>query len=88
MYVVCFVINVISPCISCIETKKQSSLFSVYEMKPYLNHHSSATLCLFLQDLRAILDSGSDLPFPDGLIINGRGSNANTFPVDQGIEQQ
>ncbi|KAK7324802.1 hypothetical protein VNO77_28654 [Canavalia gladiata] len=35
-------------------------------------------------DLRAILDSGSDLPFPDGLLINGRGSNAYTFTVDQG----
>lgn len=35
-------------------------------------------------DLRAVLDSGSDLPFPDGLVINGRGSNAYTFTVDQG----
>lgn len=35
-------------------------------------------------DLRAILDGGSDLPFPDGVIINGRGSNAYTFTVDQG----
>ncbi|XP_004487420.1 L-ascorbate oxidase homolog [Cicer arietinum] len=35
-------------------------------------------------DLKAILDSGSDLPFPDGLIINGHGSNAYTFTVDQG----
>ncbi|ESW04527.1 hypothetical protein PHAVU_011G102500 [Phaseolus vulgaris] len=35
-------------------------------------------------DLRAILDGGNDLPFPDGLIINGRGSNAYTFTVDQG----
>jgi len=48
---------------------------------------SSAKLCLFLQDLRAILDGGSDLPFPDGLIINGRGSNAYTFTVDQGIQE-
>lgn len=37
-----------------------------------------------LQDLRAILDSGSDLPSPDGLLINGRGSNSYTFTVDQG----
>uniref|UniRef100_A0A2N9I5T9 Uncharacterized protein n=1 Tax=Fagus sylvatica TaxID=28930 RepID=A0A2N9I5T9_FAGSY len=35
-------------------------------------------------DLKAILDSGSDLPFPDGLLINGRGSNGYTFTVDQG----
>ncbi|XP_056699495.1 L-ascorbate oxidase homolog isoform X2 [Spinacia oleracea] len=35
-------------------------------------------------DLRAILDNGHDLPFPDGLVINGRGSNGNTFTVDQG----
>lgn len=35
-------------------------------------------------DLKAILDNGSDLPLPDGLIINGRGSNAYTFTVDQG----
>ncbi|XP_038886958.1 L-ascorbate oxidase homolog [Benincasa hispida] len=35
-------------------------------------------------DLRAILDGGSDLPFPDGLLINGRGLNGNTFTVEQG----
>lgn len=35
-------------------------------------------------DLKAILDGGNDLPFPDGLLINGRGSNGFTFPVDQG----
>ncbi|XP_011047251.1 PREDICTED: L-ascorbate oxidase homolog isoform X2 [Populus euphratica] len=35
-------------------------------------------------DLKAILDGGSDLPFPDGLLINGRGSNGYTFTVDQG----
>ncbi|KAF4382668.1 hypothetical protein F8388_015496 [Cannabis sativa] len=35
-------------------------------------------------DLKAILDGGHDLPFPDGLLINGRGSNGNTFTVDQG----
>ncbi|KAF2284933.1 hypothetical protein GH714_032678 [Hevea brasiliensis] len=35
-------------------------------------------------DLRAILDGGTDLPFPHGLLINGRGSNGYTFTVDQG----
>nr|GFB56719.1 L-ascorbate oxidase homolog [Tanacetum cinerariifolium] len=35
-------------------------------------------------DLKAILDRGHDLPFPDGLLINGRGSNGFTFNVDQG----
>uniref|UniRef100_A0A0A0K1K9 Uncharacterized protein n=1 Tax=Cucumis sativus TaxID=3659 RepID=A0A0A0K1K9_CUCSA len=34
-------------------------------------------------DLRAILDGGSDLPSPDGLLINGRGLNGNTFTVEQ-----
>ncbi|XP_058095062.1 L-ascorbate oxidase homolog [Magnolia sinica] len=34
--------------------------------------------------LRGILDSGHDLPFPDGLLINGRGANGFTFTVDQG----
>lgn len=37
-----------------------------------------------MQDLKAILDNGLNLPFPDGLLINGRGSNGNTFTVDQG----
>ncbi|KAJ6973276.1 L-ascorbate oxidase-like isoform X1 [Populus alba x Populus x berolinensis] len=45
--------------------------------------YSSMCLCI-LQDLKAILDGGSDLPFPDGLLINGRGSNGYTFTVDQG----
>lgn len=35
-------------------------------------------------DLKGILDAGHDLPFPDGLLINGRGSNSFTFTVDQG----
>ncbi|XP_048434108.1 L-ascorbate oxidase homolog [Pyrus x bretschneideri] len=35
-------------------------------------------------DLKAILDGGNNLPFPDGLLINGRGSNGFTFTVDQG----
>ncbi|MCD7464374.1 hypothetical protein HAX54_052588 [Datura stramonium] len=35
-------------------------------------------------DLKAILDGGHDVPFPDGLLINGRGSNGYTFTVDQG----
>ncbi|CAA6658181.1 unnamed protein product [Spirodela intermedia] len=34
--------------------------------------------------LKAILDSGRNLPYPDGLLINGRGWNGNTFTVDQG----
>ncbi|WVZ01844.1 hypothetical protein V8G54_022650 [Vigna mungo] len=62
--------------------------FTVLAGDWYKRNHTetkpSAKLCLFLQDLRAILDGGNDLPFPDGLIINGRGSNAYTFTVDQG----
>ncbi|XP_078437327.1 L-ascorbate oxidase homolog [Wolffia australiana] len=34
--------------------------------------------------LKAILDSGKNLPFPDGILINGRGRNANTFTVEKG----
>ncbi|KDP20733.1 hypothetical protein JCGZ_21204 [Jatropha curcas] len=34
--------------------------------------------------LRRILDAGHDLPFPDGLLINGRGWNGYTFTVDPG----
>ncbi|CAI9117050.1 OLC1v1018364C1 [Oldenlandia corymbosa var. corymbosa] len=35
-------------------------------------------------DLRAILDRGHKLPFPDGILINGRGPNATTFTFEQG----
>ncbi|KAL5775326.1 hypothetical protein ACOSP7_012883 [Xanthoceras sorbifolium] len=34
--------------------------------------------------LRRVLDSGRSLPSPDGLLINGRGWNGNTFTVDPG----
>ncbi|KAG9132095.1 hypothetical protein Leryth_023697 [Lithospermum erythrorhizon] len=34
--------------------------------------------------LKYVLDSGHDLSFPDGLLINGRGSNAFTFTVQPG----
>ncbi|OWM70623.1 L-ascorbate oxidase homolog [Punica granatum] len=34
-------------------------------------------------NLRAVLDGGKTLPFPDGILINGRGSGA-TFNVQQG----
>ncbi|KAK4493268.1 hypothetical protein RD792_017854 [Penstemon davidsonii] len=36
------------------------------------------------RQLRYFLDGGHNLPFPDGLIINGRGWNGYTFTVDQG----
>ncbi|CAA2959860.1 L-ascorbate oxidase homolog [Olea europaea subsp. europaea] len=35
-------------------------------------------------DLRAILDAGKKLPFPDGVLINGRGLNGAFFTVEQG----
>lgn len=34
--------------------------------------------------LRRLLDSGHNLPFPDGLLINGRGWNGYTFTVEPG----
>lgn len=34
--------------------------------------------------LKAILDSGRKLPFPDGILINGRGPNGVSFNVEQG----
>ncbi|XP_010929557.1 L-ascorbate oxidase homolog [Elaeis guineensis] len=34
--------------------------------------------------LKYILDSGRNLPFPDGVLINGRGWNGNYFTVDRG----
>lgn len=37
------------------------------------------------QDLKAMLDGGSNLPFPDGILINGRGAYGNSFTVEQGI---
>ncbi|KAK3021727.1 hypothetical protein RJ639_046073 [Escallonia herrerae] len=36
------------------------------------------------RELKLILDSGHNLPLPDGLLINGRGWNGYTFAVDQG----
>lgn len=34
--------------------------------------------------LKAILDGGHRLPFPDGILINGRGPNGASFKVEQG----
>lgn len=45
---------------------------------------SPKTKLRILQDLQGILDSGNDLPPPDGLLINGQGWNGNRFTVDQG----
>ncbi|KAJ8442322.1 hypothetical protein Cgig2_011245 [Carnegiea gigantea] len=36
------------------------------------------------RQLRVALDSGRNLPLPDGLLINGRGWNGYTFTVEQG----
>ncbi|EPS74059.1 hypothetical protein M569_00695 [Genlisea aurea] len=36
------------------------------------------------RQLKYILDGGRDLPFPDGIIINGRGWNGYSFTVQQG----
>jgi len=38
----------------------------------------------YLQTLRAHLDNGKKLPFPDGILINGRGPNGASFNVEQG----
>ncbi|CAI8606499.1 unnamed protein product [Vicia faba] len=35
-------------------------------------------------DLKAQLDNGNKLPFPDGILINGRGSGGSSFNVEQG----
>ncbi|KAI3460443.1 hypothetical protein Pfo_017106 [Paulownia fortunei] len=35
-------------------------------------------------DLKAILDRGNKLPFPDGILINGRGPNVTSFTIQQG----
>ncbi|KAG2698224.1 hypothetical protein I3760_07G140400 [Carya illinoinensis] len=35
-------------------------------------------------DLKAILDRGNRLPFPDGILINGRGPGGVSFNVEQG----
>lgn len=34
-----------------------------------------------------MLEGGRNLPFPDGLLINGRGWNGYTFTVDPGAIQ-
>ena len=34
--------------------------------------------------MRGILDGGNKLPFPDAILINGRGPNATSFNVEQG----
>ncbi|XP_024637727.1 L-ascorbate oxidase homolog [Medicago truncatula] len=36
--------------------------------------------------LRRVLENGHNLPFPDCLLINGRGWNGNTFTVNQGVQ--
>ncbi|KAK8623253.1 hypothetical protein V6N13_118141 [Hibiscus sabdariffa] len=36
-------------------------------------------------NLRAVLDRGRKLPFPDGILINGRGPGSASFNVEQGI---
>ena len=39
---------------------------------------------MVFQTLKAILDRGRRLPFPDGILINGRGANAASFTVERG----
>jgi hypothetical protein len=39
---------------------------------------------LLFQKLKTILDRGHRLPFPDAILINGRGANATTFTFEQG----
>lgn len=63
---------------------KYNSVFKCdfnYGHHPLISMWHAFTL---LQALRYILDSGHNLPFPDGLLINGRGANGYTFTVDQG----
>jgi len=39
-----------------------------------------------MQTLKARLDRGKKLPFPDGILINGRGPNGVSLNVEQGIQ--
>ncbi|KAE8696771.1 ubiquitin family protein [Hibiscus syriacus] len=39
---------------------------------------------VLVQDLKAHLDGGRKLPFPDGILINGRGPGGASFNVEQG----
>ena len=41
-------------------------------------------MLVFVQDLKAVLDGGRKLPFPDGILINGRGRNGYYLTVEQG----
>ncbi|MFQ6636142.1 hypothetical protein Gotur_013621 [Gossypium turneri] len=40
------------------------------------------------RQLKAMLDGGHKLPFPDGILINGHGPNGASFTVEQDDEQQ
>lgn len=50
--------------------------------------HFSSDPCqmslFFCKNLQARLDRGRRLPPPNGILINGRGSNGVSFTVDQG----
>lgn len=39
----------------------------------------------FVQTLKAHLDGGKKLPFPDGILINGRGPNQFSLTFEQGV---
>lgn len=39
----------------------------------------------FQQVLKAVLDSGRRLSFPDGMLINGRGPTGASFTVEKGL---
>ena len=41
---------------------------------------------MYVQQLKGILDGGRKLPFPDGILINGRGPTGYYLTVEQGNE--
>ncbi|GFS36020.1 SKU5 similar 5 [Actinidia rufa] len=52
---------------------------------PFDNPAGDYTILIGRLDLKAILDGGKKLPFPDGVLINGRGPNGGvSFTVEQG----
>lgn len=49
-----------------------------------MNHALLSHQSQIVQDLKGILDRGKKLPFPDGILINGRGPKGYYLTVEQG----
>ncbi|KAA3467125.1 L-ascorbate oxidase-like protein [Gossypium australe] len=81
-HTVLIILHFSNPCLYLALKWKMHDLHKSCETSNIWDHLVSGNV--LVQNLKARLDRGKKLPFPDGILINGRGPGGASFNVEQG----